>query len=106
MTTYHTRVKQSRLGSTDPTSQRSGSQVVKLEAWSGVSRGDTCGDGTLIRGMRNKMETVVRRQAPVKGSILENPQRKMIDSAFSTVKLRAMDTGIKRRKALKSGWSQ
>jgi len=26
----------------------------------------------------------------------------MIDSAFSTVKWRAMDTGIKRRKALKS----
>ena len=38
--------------------------------------------------------------------MLGNLQRKMMDSAFSKAKWRAKDTGIKRRKALKSSSSQ
>lgn len=60
------------------------------------------GGGTLIRGMRHSMQTAVHRQS-LKKLFVENPQRKIMDSAFSTVNLRAADIGIKRRKTLKSG---
>jgi len=59
-----------------------------------------------MRGMRNSIQTGPSYQSLRKRSTLENLQRKTMDSAFSTAKLRAMETGINRRKALKSGSSE
>jgi hypothetical protein len=75
---------------------------VKLEVRSETSASHKYGDGTLMRGIRNSMQTTHRYQSLRKRSVLENAQRKMMDSVFSTVKWRATETGINRRKALKS----
>lgn len=107
MGTHQTCIEQPCLGATDTASQRSGSEVMKLEAWSEIGRGTYAemvypdqGDEKQYTdcGLLLVTEEVTRGRG---GS-----QRKMMDSAFLTVKWRAMDTGIKRRKALKSDSGQ
>lgn len=100
--THQTGVKQSRFGSTDAASQRSNCEIMKLEAWSETNAGHKWEDNTLMRGMRNSIQTAPRYQSLEKRSMVENAQRKTMDSEFSTVKWRATETGINRRRALKS----
>ena len=107
MGTHQTCIEQPRLGTADTASQRSGSKIMKLETWSETGRGTYTETVYPDQGDEKQYADcgllLVAKEA-IRGR--ENPQRKMMDSAFSTVKWRAMDTGIKRRKALKSDSGQ